>query len=79
MATASLQGYQLGDSGKVSQAGRITKDLLGQLLGAFVVGASSRKFMQQPLLSSSVHKIKSISCSIVSTKTRNTDNIIGLA
>lgn len=48
-----------GDSGKVSQAGRIARDLLGQLLGDFMV-FPPEKFMQQPLLSSAVHKIKSI-------------------
>lgn len=50
-------GY--GESGIVAQAGRITWDLLGQILGDFAVDVSSRKFMQQLLLSSAVPKIKS--------------------
>lgn len=32
-----------GDSGKMSQAGRRARDLLGQLLGDFMVSVSSRK------------------------------------
>lgn len=32
-----------GDPGKVSQASRVARDLLGQLLGDFMVSVSSRK------------------------------------
>lgn len=55
----AFKGSGYGESGIVAQAGRITWDLLGQILGDFAVDVSSRKFMQQLLLSSAVPKIKS--------------------
>lgn len=39
----AFKDHSYGDFGEVSQAGRIARDLLGQLLGDFVVTVSSRK------------------------------------